>query len=234
MNEEDRQICGTKALTAFLPQTSKLFMRFSLPGDSDIFTGQICFLWKHDKTWYKIIHWNKLNKGHTYADRWWTGPGKCTVDFKTPFQNVSSDIKLSWWGSEDFYLIDRLTSTVLNLLLNWIINLFSIYLDNNPANNPPVSPQNVGDHALLIFARNCPNIETLDLGGCGKLTDHTSHSLARHAAKLTRWHHHYHYHDMTLWCHDIIIIIIWHHHYEDMTMTWNDMTLHDVTWSDMT
>ena len=46
--------------------------------------------------------------------------------------------------------------------------------------------QNVGDHALLIFARNCPNIETLDLGGCGKLTDHTSHSLARHAAKLTR------------------------------------------------
>ena len=52
--------------------------------------------------------------------------------------------------------------------------------------NKICSLQNVGDHALLIFARNCPNIETLDLGGCGKLTDHTSHSLARHAAKLTR------------------------------------------------
>ena len=46
--------------------------------------------------------------------------------------------------------------------------------------------QNVGDHALLIFARNCPHIESLSLGGCGKLTDHTCHSLARHAAKLTR------------------------------------------------
>ena len=30
--------------------------------------------------------------------------------------------------------------------------------------------QNVGDHALLVFARNCPNIETLDLGGCDLLT----------------------------------------------------------------
>ena len=44
--------------------------------------------------------------------------------------------------------------------------------------------QAVGDHALLVFARNCPNIDQLNLGSCSRLTDHTCHSLARHCSKL--------------------------------------------------
>ena len=44
--------------------------------------------------------------------------------------------------------------------------------------------QAVGDHALLVFARNCPNIDQLNLGSCSRLTDHTCHSLARHCNKL--------------------------------------------------